>query len=204
MPSEPIRSGALARLAPAPVAVPARRDSELLLFEYAIPGQIGLRGDAFDPRFGDACRAALGSALPVAANTVTVDAALAVLWLGPDEWLVVTPPGQETALLEALERSLSGLHAAATDVTGNRARLRLVGPGARQTLMKGCSLDLHPRRFGPGRCAQTSLARAQILLYQLDDTPCYDLFVRRSFAEYVWAWLDDAMAEYGGRSITQE
>ena len=30
--------------------------------------------------------------------------------------------------------------------------------------MKGCSLDLHPRSFRPGQCAQTLLARGGIIL----------------------------------------
>jgi sarcosine oxidase subunit gamma len=64
-------------------------------------------------------------------------------------------------------------------------------------MMKGCSLDLHPREFGPGRCAQSTLAKAQIILHQLDDGPTYDLYVARSFAEYLWAWLEDASLEYG-------
>src|SRR5207302_506874 len=71
------------------------------------------------------------------------------------------------------------------------------GALARETLMKGCSLDLHPRSFTPGQCAQTMLARAQIILHQIDGAPSYDLYPRRSFAEYLWLWLCDAMAEYG-------
>ena len=33
-----------------------------------------------------------------------------------------------------------------------------------------------------------------------DDT--YDIIVRRSFAEYVWTWLEDAAREYGIRVVT--
>ena len=86
------------------------------------------------------------------------------------------------------------------DVSANRTLLELEGPMAREVLMKGCSLDLHPRRFGPGRCAQTALARVQVILWQMTDEPCYRILVRCSFAPYLAAWLVDAMAEYQAES----
>jgi sarcosine oxidase subunit gamma len=44
----------------------------------------------------------------------------------------------------------------------------------------------------PGSCAQTLVARANVLLQQMDDAPTYRLFVRPSFAAYLAAWLADA------------
>ena len=80
--------------------------------------------------------------------------------------------------------------------------IRLAGAHARDTLAKGCPVDMHPRVFGPGQCAQTILARADMTIHQTaDDT--YDIIVRRSFAEYVWTWLEDAAREYGIRVVTR-
>ncbi|EWY42671.1 sarcosine oxidase subunit gamma [Skermanella stibiiresistens SB22] len=166
------------------------------LAELTPPGQINLRGRPSDPKFVRTVGGVLGCVLPLSANTVTSAADVTVLWLGPDEWLLVTPPGVETALVARLREALGDLHAAVTDVTGNRTRLRLSGPNARETLMKGCALDLHPASFKPGQCAQTLLARSGIILHQIDDTPTYDVYPRRSFSEYTWMWLSDAMAEY--------
>jgi sarcosine oxidase subunit gamma len=56
----------------------------------------------------------------------------------------------------------------------------------------GCSLDLEAPSFRPGRCAQTLLARAGVIVWQTDDAPTYRLLVRPSFVAYVLAWLDDA------------
>jgi len=50
------------------------------------------------------------------------------------------------------------------------------------------------RAMKPGDCAQTVLARTAIILHQVDDRPCYDLYPRRSFAPYLAAWLRDAMS----------
>ena len=126
------------------------------LAELTPPGQINLRGRPSDPRFVRTVGAVLGCVLPLNANTVTSAAEVTVLWLGPDEWLLVTPPGEETALIGRLREALSDIHAAVTDVTGNRTRLRLSGPGARETLMKGCSLDLHIRSSAPASAPKLS------------------------------------------------
>jgi sarcosine oxidase gamma subunit len=36
-----------------------------------------------------------------------------------------------------------------------------------------------------------------MLLHQLDDGPCYDIYIHRSFAVYAWNWLSDAAREHG-------
>ncbi|MGJ6963731.1 sarcosine oxidase subunit gamma [Streptosporangium sp. G11] len=119
-----------------------------------------------------------------------------VLWLGPDEWLVVGPLGDTG--LEARLRAAAGVgHAAVTDVSAQRTVLLVTGPKARDLLSHGCPLDLHPRAFGPGRCAQTTLARAQVVLFAGEDG-AFHIFVRSSFADYLAAWLLDAAGEYLG------
>ena len=114
---------------------------------------------------------------PVAPNTWAGDA----LWLGPDEWLVVN--ATEADFPDA---------PAAVDVSANRVAFELAG-AARDVLAQGCSLDLRPHVFGPGRCAQTLLARATVILQCMDDD-VFRIFVRRSFAPYLRAWLEDAIA----------
>jgi hypothetical protein len=54
------------------------------------------------------------------------------------------------------------------------------------------SLDFHPRAFGSGRCAQTLIHKAGVLVEQRGDDR-YLLLVRPSFAAYVAEWLLDGM-----------
>jgi sarcosine oxidase subunit gamma len=115
------------------------------------------------------------------------------LWLGPDEWLVVGPESSRAETLDALERAVAPDDGAAVDVSSSRLLLELKGRGARDVLASCCALDLHPRAFGPGSCAQTLLAKAPALLSQKDETPTYWLFVRPSYAAYVGSWLADAI-----------
>ncbi len=114
---------------------------------------------------------------PVAPNTVVGDA----IWLGPDEWLVLG--GREADYAEL---------PAAVDVSANRVCLELSGDEAAAVLARGCALDLHPSVFPPGRCAQTLVARAQVILWRTEDA--FRLLVRPSFADYLRAWLRDAGA----------
>lgn len=161
------------------------------LLELPPPAAVNLRGNPGDPGFLRAAGSALGALLPLAANTVTTTHARTIVWLGPDEWLVLGHPGTETAIVAALAAAVDGQVAAVTDVSGNRVRLHLAGAGARDVLAKGCSLDLDPRVFGPGRSAQTLIARAQVVLLADDDG--FDILPRRSFGRYLRDWLEDAM-----------
>ena len=151
-------------------------------------GYLNLRGDPGDEQFLQAVQAALGQPLPTVANTFTAGENTQ-FWLGPDEWLLVTGPGKENGMAERLEKSLSGQCHSLVDVTGGQILLRLRGSQVRKVLAKGCTLDLHPRAFKVGQCAQTTLAKTSMLIAQVDDTPTFDIIVRRSFAEYAALWL---------------
>ena len=127
---------------------------------------------------------------PLEPNTVVADDDRDVLWLGPDEWLVVGAPGSAPSLLEELSAALGGLHASIVDVSANRAVIDLGGAARHELLSKGCGLDLHPRSWRPGLCAQTLLARIPVLLYERGDVT--RVFVRPSFASWLVDWLLDA------------
>ncbi|MBA2720585.1 MAG: sarcosine oxidase subunit gamma [Chloroflexi bacterium] len=166
--------------------------------EVPFLSQIDLRLNPADEGARGAVESVVGP-LPLVPNTVHGGHDAAILWLGPDEWLVVGPPGSAADL----ERQLRDTIAAATDagpvaivdVSANRTTLELDHPDARAILAGGCSIDLHPRAFGPGRCAQTLVARAGVILWQLDDAPTYRLLVRPSFAAYLAEWLTDAIPD---------
>jgi sarcosine oxidase, subunit gamma len=163
-------------------------------------GKIELRGDPGDRVFMAAVGRAIDLLLPGEPNTTATRGELTALWLGPDAWLLTCPPGEAASHIGSLRDALSDVHAAITDVSDGRVALRLGGPSARDVLAKGCPLDLHPRAFAAGRCAQSLLAKASVLIHLLADDargPTFDVYVARSFAHYLFAWLEDAGREYG-------
>lgn len=171
-------------------------EAGVTLRERPFLGYINLRGDPDDGAFLEAVKGATGVDLPLEPNTVIEDGRCTTIWLGPDEWYLVTPAGGERDFLARLEEALAGRHCAVNDVTGNYTTIDLEGPDARDVLEKGCTLDLHPRAFARGQCAQTLLAHAGILIRPGGDGS-FELVVRRSFADYVFVWLEDAAAEHG-------
>lgn len=132
----------------------------------------------------------LGTTLPLVPNTSERDGGREVLWLGPDEWLVIAAPGQAARLLAEMEHTLDGVPHSVVDVSANRVALELFGPQTKEILSKGCALDLHPRAWRPGICAQTMLARAQVIIHERSDST--GILVRPSFADYLVDWLIDA------------
>ena len=167
------------------------------LEEMAFVGKLILRGDSSDAAFLKAVSSALGLEPPADPTTAVEAGETAILWLGPDEWWVITAPGAELEIADKLREALSGQRGATvTDQTDAFTTLRLAGTEARTVLEKGCAIDLHPRAFGPGRVVRTALALSDITLWQRDDGPSYAVFVRTSFAPYAWAWLVDASLEF--------
>ncbi len=157
---------------------------------------INLRGDPADKKFVHAANKVLRYDLPLEPNTTSTGLST-VYWLGPDEWLIVSPAGERPTLPTLLDDALDGMHASINVVTGGQVAMRISGDNAAALLAKGCTLDLHPKVFLAGQCAQTGLAKAGVLLSKVDNTPAFDVIARRSFAEYLALWLQNSGAEYG-------
>ncbi len=113
-----------------------------------------------------------------------------ILWMGPDEYLVLAEPGRQAEL----EASLSRESDAVVDVSAQRNVVRLVGEHAADVLAHGCSIDLDPSVSPPGTCVQTLLARTGIVLMVREEG--FTILVRQSFSDYFKAWLADASLEY--------
>ncbi|SNS70102.1 sarcosine oxidase subunit gamma [Asanoa hainanensis] len=103
--------------------------------------------------------------------------------------------GLAEAIAAAIGADGEPIGLSAVDVSASRTVLELSGPQARDVLAHGCALDLHPRVFGPGSCARTNLAKAQVILHQTAPAT-YRVFVGASFADYLARWLLDAAVEY--------
>ncbi|MDF2764552.1 MAG: sarcosine oxidase subunit gamma [Rhodospirillales bacterium] len=192
-----LRQSALVHRGLSRAAAGAMSGAGIVLSERPFRAMVNLRGEASDAGFLSAVRAAAGVELPLQPNTTQRAAPVTALWLGPDEWLITAPAGEERVLVPALRASFGERHAAVIDLTESRTVIAVSGAHARDLLAKGCTLDLHPRAFPVGACAQTGLARAGALLHLVDEAPTFEITILRSFADYMWVWLADAAQEYG-------
>lgn len=192
--AEAVRRGALADYAERFGALSAASGGELSIRELPFVSQLNLRADPKDADLMQRLAAALGFAMPVVPNTVTSRDYRRALWLGPDEWLVVGLDGEQRALEQVLRNGLSGAFGSIVDVSANRTVLEIRGAKARELLAHGVSIDLDAHSLGPDRCAQTLLAKSQVIIERRDET-AFHVYARISFASYVASWLLDAAAE---------
>ncbi len=168
--------------------------------EKPFEGKLILRGDR--TRIGPAASKVLGAALPGKVNETAAGARAAAQWLSPDEWLLVTAPGAEAALVFDLTPALTGQHHQIADVTDYYTTIELTGTHARDMLMKIATVDFHPRVFKTGMGMTTNLGRANPFLRQTRDDagpggPAFDIIIRISMADYLWCLLAEAGHEWG-------
>jgi len=113
----------------------------------------------------------------------TNEAGCAALWLGPDEWLLIAPPGTRIAP--------EGSLASCVDVSHRNCGLVIAGPRGANLLNAGCPLDLDVSTFPQGMVTRTLFGKAEIVLWRTAaDTFHLDLW--RSFASYVTGLLNEA------------
>jgi sarcosine oxidase subunit gamma len=185
MPEPAARSGPIDALAPARTVAaagltllpPATR----LIFRGREPA-IAAAGTAF------------GIALPRTACRLAAANGRAAWWLGPDEWLLLAPEAEGTAITAALGAALAGVAHALVDVSHRSAGLALEGAQAAYVLSHGCPLDLGPKTFPVGMCTRTLLGKAEIALARTA-AMSFRIEVARSFAAYVCQFLDEARRE---------
>jgi sarcosine oxidase subunit gamma len=158
-------------------------------------GHINLRGDPQQAVFRDAVEAVLGQSLPIEPNTISMEPHL-ICWLGPDEWQIQTTADGVAGLVIELQNALADQHTAVNDLSGGQVAFRVSGSNMRNLLAKACTLDFHREVFAAGSCAQSGLAKANVLIFCADDPDTFEIIVRRSFADYLQRWFEVAGAEY--------
>jgi sarcosine oxidase subunit gamma len=162
----------------------------------ALVSVIGRKGES--STLAALVKSAYGIELPTSPRMVggpTPDGrSLSFIWAGPNQWLAYAEAHSdlENELIMAL-----GNRAMIADQSDGRCVLRISGPKAREVLAKGVPLDLDARTFRPGDVALTMAAHMGIQLWQLGETPTYEIAMFRSLAGSFWSWLTASAAEFG-------
>ena len=143
-----------------------------------------VRGDA------DAASKALGIDLPAEVNKTTRDGSRTALMLGPDEWLIIDETVNERPATPSSSTFVT------VDVSHRNVGFIVSGRGALATLNAGCPRDLSERGFPVGSGARTILGKAEIVLMRTG-SDAFRVECWRSFAPYVWTFLEDAAGDAG-------
>ena len=153
--------------------------------------KINLRLDPNDKDCVSSCSKILGTMLPTKANTYSTNAINEkIMWLGPNEWLIVSD--DDDAFLKLLNE-IGNLEASVTDVSENRTIIRIRGREIFVLLSKFLVLDLEKNLSTESSCAQTLFAKVPVLLVRnhYDGTPEIDIFTNRSHANYIYKLIVD-------------
>lgn len=130
---------------------------------------------------------AIGVTLPEKPKSSAVKAGRTVLWLGPDEWLVIDEAGGDPIGDCA---SVKGLHSA-VDVSHRNVGIAVIGPNAADTINAGCPQDLSLAAFPVGAASRTVLGKVEMVLLRTGED-AFRLECWRSFSDYVWGFLSEA------------
>ena len=168
-------------------------DPGLVFCEMAHLGKLNMRADK---SAGKIVKSITGCAFPPVANKFTTAGKRHVVWLGPDEFLILCEAGKDEELTSAIQLTIGDQHSAVSNISDALAAFHLKGADVRQTLAKGCALDLHHTSFTSGDAAQTLLSNAAVTIMALADDE-FIVICRTSFASYLHDWLLDAALEYG-------
>jgi len=193
MADAPIRRSPLAHRSPI-----SDEGGALRLAERPFVGKFILRADpdaSVQP-----LRGALGLGLPFDALTSSTSGTTSFLWMGPDEWMLVTAPEEAEARASEARSALAGIHHQLVDVSDYYTIIEIAGARARESLMKLTTLDLHPRSFRPGMVTGSVFGKANAMLWLPLETGAEDLFslfIRWSMADYLWCAVADAGREWG-------
>lgn len=173
----------------------ARYEGLATITDAGPTGMISLRGDPASDTLRDAVHQAVGLALPDQRQAVMGEGT-AVLWMAPDEVMLIRPYTEVADTLATLEATLAGQHHLAVDVSDARSHLHVTGLGAREVLAKLCPVNLSPETFTPGMLRRTRMAQIAAAFW-LDADGTFHVICFRSVSEYAFDLLKTAATPGG-------
>jgi len=135
--------------------------------------------------------------LPTEPNTSTQSDKLTALWLSPDEWMIFSnEPVDESSnnyeIEELLNNNISKLNLGAiTDVTDQFVMISLKGNKIYDLFQSGSPFNFNDFQNKKGSVTQTILSKIDIIVHNQDKNTV-NLFVRRSFSQHLFSWMNDA------------
>ena len=163
------------------------------LAERELTGLLTLRAESSLPTLRQALRDVTGLELAERLQSTNSDTSC-LRWMAPDEWLLSCPIEQAFDIETRLRDAVSG-HLGIVNVSAGYTMLDLCGADVLDVLKKSTAYDVHPRNLPLGKVVNTTFAKTQVTL-RCQSESHYELIVRRSFAHYLWLWLQTAIAEY--------
>ncbi len=139
----------------------------------------------------------LNMILPTEANTSTTSDKLTSIWLSPDEWMIfsndiIEKNNNNYELENLLFANISKNNIGSiSDVTDQYVMINLKGKKIFELLSSGCPFNFNEFKKKKGASTQTILNHIDVIIHN-KTIKSINLFVRKSFSEHLWSWMNDA------------
>jgi len=169
--------------------------TDLTIKEIAPVMKLNIRGKKRE--FFTNVEKTLNMLLPTEANTSSTTDQLTSIWLSPDEWMIVSNNTidkdnnnyeLENSLFSSISKNNIG---SVSDVTDQFVMISLKGKNIYELLSSGCPFDFNKFKEKKGTTTQTILNHMDVIIHH-NDINNINLFVRRSFSEHLWSWINDS------------
>ena len=133
---------------------------------------------------------------PADPNTSSGNENLNILWLSPDEWLIYSNDKIDLKNINILEDKLYNEISkvklgSVTNVTDHWIMINLKGIKVFELLSAGCPFNFNGFKNSRGAVTQTLLNHIDVIIHNKNINDL-NLFVRRSFSDHLWSWLNDS------------
>ena len=138
----------------------------------------------------------LNMILPTEPNTSSSSEKLTAISLSPDEWMIFTNNIDEKnnnnyEIEDILYNNISKKSlGSVTDVTDQFVIINLNGTKIFELFSFGSPFDFNQFKEKKGSTTQTIINNIDVIIHH-KDTNNVNLFVRRSFSEHLWSWIND-------------
>lgn len=158
-------------------------------------GMITVRGDLKSKKIATVLKSATGVTMPpqMGAN---VSASNGILWMSPDEAMVLVDMADAPAQAVKMAADLSKTHALVVDVSDARAVFEVEGADVRDVLAKLAPIDTHPDVLKPGMLRRTRIAQVACAVWMPTSTTAR-IICFRSVADYMFGVLSVASKSGG-------
>jgi sarcosine oxidase, subunit gamma len=138
-------------------------------------------------------RAAVSLRLPPPLHAL-VDDDITTLWLGPDQWLLMSDRIEAHALARHCTAGLGSMLHLAVDSSAALVHAELAGQRARELLAMASGIDWSAGSMPSGRCARTRFARIPAVVHVTGEHR-FDVYSDRSHRHYLERWFDSAIRD---------
>lgn len=168
-------------------------DGAVRVVEAAERGMIAVKGDLANEVLRQAACEAAGADFPGVCEAAAADDG-GVLWMAPDEVLVVTVAGRRGEALKLLRRMAEGRHVLVEDVSDMRAGFVVEGDAMRDVLARVTPADVSPAGLPPGRLRRTRVGQVAAAIWLVGERRA-EILCFQSVASYVRELLAEAAAD---------